>query len=100
MVENCIEEGYSFGDLRKCFFVLKIVCHAQAAVKWILSHQTDLGICPGIIVGGESAGGNLAICTALLAKERGLKGISGLFITSAQRSDQTQPLNGKVSLVL
>ena len=50
-----------------------------ATVKWVTEHTDTLGITSQIVVGGESGGGNLSIATALLAKERGLAGLRGLF---------------------
>ena len=45
-------------------------CHAVAA--WLVEHSQELGFDPErVAVGGDSAGGNLAAVTALLAQERG-----------------------------
>jgi acetyl esterase len=45
-------------------------CHAVAA--WLAAHDDELGFDPErLAVGGDSAGGNLAAATALLAVERG-----------------------------
>jgi len=42
---------------------------AVAATAWVCAHATDLGAAAGpIVIGGESAGGNLAAVTCLLAR--------------------------------
>ena len=43
-----------------------------AALLWMRDHADELGIAPDqIFVGGESAGGGLAVATCLLARDRG-----------------------------
>lgn len=45
---------------------LESVADARAAVRWVQDHGTELGIDPArIIVGGNSAGGHLALWTAI-----------------------------------
>ncbi|HEU5149270.1 MAG TPA: alpha/beta hydrolase [Iamia sp.] len=44
-----------------------------AAYEWFLAHLDDLGVDPDrVAIGGTSAGGNLAVATCLVARERGL----------------------------
>ncbi len=46
---------------------------AWAALGWAHDHATELGADPGnLAVGGDSAGGNLAAVTALLARDAGI----------------------------
>ena len=42
-----------------------------AAVQWIAGHAADIGAPARIVVGGDSAGGNLAASVALLARDGG-----------------------------
>lgn len=47
---------------------------AFAAYKWVVENTDSLGGDPNqIAIAGESAGGNLAVATSLMAKERGVK---------------------------
>jgi acetyl esterase len=44
-----------------------------AAYEWFLAHLDELGVDAGrVAIGGTSAGGNLAVATCLVARERGL----------------------------
>lgn len=48
------------------------------ALKWCSEHASELGINPKrIVVGGTSAGGNLAAVMAIMARDKGLPGIIG-----------------------
>jgi acetyl esterase/lipase len=44
---------------------------AYAATAWAVTHAASLGACPDrVIVAGDDAGGNLAACLALMARDR------------------------------
>lgn len=67
---NSKEEGGEFPNgLEDCY----------AGLEWALAHKEELNRTDKVVVGGESGGGNLTIATCLLAKERHLDGISGLY---------------------
>lgn len=49
-----------------------------AAVRWIAAHASSLGIDPArLVVGGDSAGGNLAAVTALRLRDEGGPALAG-----------------------
>ena len=51
---------------------------AYAAVTWAAGHAAELGADPGrVLVGGDSAGGNLSAVVAQLARQKGTPLISG-----------------------
>lgn len=51
---------------------------ALAATDWVASHAGALGIDPArVLVGGDSAGGNLATVTAIQARDRGKPVLAG-----------------------
>ncbi len=64
-----------------------------AALNWIVSNADELGIDPTkVAVGGDSAGGNLAAVTTLMARDRGGPNIAfQLLIYPMTDSDLTRP---------
>ena len=50
-----------------------------AGAKWVSDHRADLGV-SSVVISGESGGGNLALATALVAKQEGwIDQIAGVF---------------------
>ncbi|MGB2567255.1 alpha/beta hydrolase [Micromonospora citrea] len=65
-------------------------CHAATA--WIAAHAAEFGADPGrLVVGGDSAGGNLAAAVTLLARTAGprLAGQLLVYPNTDQRADRT-----------
>lgn len=61
-----------------------------AALKWLHSHASELGVDRGrIIVGGESAGGGLAAALSLLARDRGEVPIAAQMLVYPMIDDRT-----------
>lgn len=63
-----------------------------AALQWVANHGHTLGLNGSrLAVGGDSAGGNLAASTALLARDAGIPlALQALFYPSVQSSMQTE----------
>lgn len=50
-----------------------------SGARWVHEHRAELGV-SGMVMAGESGGGNLAVATTLLAKQQGwLQAISGVY---------------------
>ena len=61
-----------------------------AALRWLHSHASELGVDPWrIIVGGESAGGGLAAALALLARDRSEVPIAAQMLVYPMIDDRT-----------
>jgi acetyl esterase/lipase len=50
-----------------------------AALKWTIEHPDVLLRNKHVVLAGDSGGGNLSIATAMLAKERSLHGLQGVY---------------------
>lgn len=60
-----------------------------AALQWVSAHASELGISPDrLLVGGQSAGGNLAAALALLARDRGGPKIAGSLLDCPMLDDR------------
>lgn len=68
-------------------------CHA--ATRWLAEHAADLGVDPDrLVVGGDSAGGNLAAAVTLLARAEGGPRLAGqllVYPNTDQQSDRPRP---------
>ncbi|WP_433227984.1 alpha/beta hydrolase [Micromonospora sp. CA-248260] len=71
-------------------------CHA--ATRWLAEHAADLGVDPErLVVGGDSAGGNLAAAVTLLARAEGGPRLAGqllVYPNTDQRADRPRPGRG------
>ena len=61
-----------------------------AGLKWAAEHLDELGATQQLFVGGDSGGGNLSIATAVLAKQRGLTALKGLYTSCPLLDDQCE----------
>lgn len=73
-----------------------------AALKWVCDNAGALGVDPArLVVGGASAGGGLAACLAILARDRGEIAVSGQLLVYPMLDDRTasttepNPLTGE-----
>jgi len=66
---------------------------AWAAVRWADANRTDLGGAPDakIVVGGDSAGGNLSAVVALMARDVGLDLAAQCLVYPGTRTDDASP---------
>lgn len=67
-----------------------------ACLEWLYGHGADLGIeTSRIVVGGDSAGGNLSICTALRLQAAGRPMPAGLLLNYAALDMEIRPSHQK-----
>lgn len=60
-----------------------------AALTWVVSHASELGIDPGrVVLGGSSAGGGLAAGVMLLARDRGGPSLLGVLLECPMLDDR------------
>jgi len=66
---------------------------AWAALQWADAHRLELGGSPSskIVVGGDSAGGNLSAVVALMARDSGLDLAAQLLVYPGTKSNDTSP---------
>lgn len=67
-----------------------------AGLSWIGSHLEELGIDPSrLLVAGQSAGGNLATCLALMARDRGGPKLCGLLLDCPMLDDSNDTVSAR-----
>lgn len=67
-----------------------LVDDCYAALRWLHRSAAELGVDPArIVVSGASAGGGLAACTVLLARDRGEVPVSAQFLIYPMLDDRT-----------
>lgn len=67
-----------------------------AGLQWVGAHLGELGIDPRrLLVAGQSAGGNLATCVAIMARDRGGPKICGQLLDCAMLDDRQETNSSK-----
>ncbi|MEV6798034.1 alpha/beta hydrolase [Micromonospora rifamycinica] len=68
------------------------VLDCQAATRWLAEHAADLGVDPDrLVVGGDSAGGNLAAAVTLLARAAGGPRLAGQLLVYPNTDQRAAP---------
>ncbi|WP_319637715.1 alpha/beta hydrolase [Pengzhenrongella sicca] len=69
---------------------------AYAALVWLVAEAAELGLDPGrVVVTGVSAGGGLAACLALLARDRGGPRLLGQLLVCPMLDDRNDSPSGR-----